>query len=211
MSPAIALHEPVAAGEDPKILDRIRSADIHLTLWQRPLPENLAWLEALDWDAIDDLDFAADLDNIDAEIADGLREAGYPEAADRAALRDEIAALARRFSAIMDCKAVKIRLEVVETDACRKFHADHVAARLLMTLVGPGTQWVHAGKVAAGPIHHLVAGDVAFFKGRRWADEPAILHRSAPVAATGETRLLLVIDPLTTTSEAAALPSEWLP
>jgi hypothetical protein len=84
---------------------------------------------------------------------------------------------------------------VIETDACRKFHADQVTVRLLMPLVGPGTQWVHANAEPQVPEGELRIGDVGLFKGRVWAEEPVILHRSPPIAAMGITRLLLVIDP----------------
>jgi hypothetical protein len=43
-------------------------------------------------------------------------------------------------------------------------------------------------------INTMAAGDVGLFKGRHWTEAPAI-HRSPPIAETGETRLLLVLDP----------------
>jgi hypothetical protein len=42
----------------------------------------------------------------------------------------------------------------------------------------------------------MAIGEVGIFKGRLWAEEPSILHRSPPIAASGERRLLLVLDPL---------------
>ena len=89
---------------------------------------------------------------------------------------------------------MKLRLEVVETDACRKFHADNVSARLLMPLVGPGTQWVHTGDDDI--VQALQPGEVGLFKGWKWTEAPRILHRSPPVAATGETRLLFALSPV---------------
>lgn len=40
----------------------------------------------------------------------------------------------------------------------------------------------------------LAPGAVGLFKGRILAGEQAIVHRSPPIAGTGEERLLLVID-----------------
>ena len=40
----------------------------------------------------------------------------------------------------------------------------------------------------------LAPGAVGLFKGRILAGEQAIVHRSPPIAGTGEARLLLVID-----------------
>ena len=39
-------------------------------------------------------------------------------------------------------------------------------------------------------------GAVGVFKGRLLLDPPTILHRSPPISATGERRLVLAIDPL---------------
>jgi hypothetical protein len=110
------------------------------------------------------------------------------------ALVDEIADLARCFARLTGCTALRLRLEVVETDACRKFHVDQLCARLLCTLSGPGTQWIEAG--GGSQVMQMAAGEVGIFKGRLWAEEPAILHRSPPIAALGDTRLLLVLDPV---------------
>jgi len=191
----------VAASADAAILNRITADDTQLAIWHRPLPVTLAWVDTLEWNRIDDLDFPAPVDALDAEIAEGLEEAGYPRDERGVALRDEIATLARRFAAIIDCETVKLRLEVVQTDACRKFHADAVTARLLTTLSGPGTQWIETE--VPDRISQLAAGDVAVFKGRLWAEEPVILHRSPPIAGTPDTRLLLVIDPFDPVKEAA--------
>ncbi|MGN8000907.1 DUF1826 domain-containing protein [Sphingomonas sp. 22176] len=181
---------------NPSVLEAVARPEVHLAVWTRPLPAALSWLPALDFTKIDDLDFEISLDAAEAEIAEGLAEAGYP-AGDRAnALLDEICGHARRFAAIQRLDAVTIRLEVIETDACRKFHADHVTARLLTTLVGSGTQWIHGIADPDTPIRQLRTGDVGIFKGRLGADPVGILHRSPPILDTGETRLLLAIDPV---------------
>lgn len=182
-----------AIGNDEAILDRIMIPGIHLALWRRTRPARLGWVDEIAWNAINDLDFPAPIAALEGEVADGLREAGYPQSTETRVLRDEIASLARRFAALIGCDMVRLRLEVVETDACRKFHADIVTARLLTTLSGPATQWIET--VAPDQINQLAAGDVAIFKGRLLAEEPAILHRSPPIAGTGDKRLLLAIDP----------------
>jgi hypothetical protein len=182
-------------GAGGSILDMIGYQAVHLALWRRGLPTALAWLERLDLDSVKDLDFVAGVDMLGEAIDEGLVEAGYAAGPDRNALCAEIVTLGRRVAEIMQAGTLRIRLEVVETDACRKFHADMVTARLLMTLVGSGTQWVHVDQ-DDGVVHQLKAGDVGLFKGRLGAEQPAILHRSPPIGGTGEQRLLLVIDPL---------------
>jgi hypothetical protein len=121
-----------------------------------------------------------------------LRGAAYPEpivaplAADMAALCDRHAGLTGR-----DRQA--LRLEVVETNACRRFHADYITLRLLCTYVGPGMQWHRVA--TADAIEQVPAGAVAIFKGRLLLDPPTLLHRSPPIMAAGGRRLMLVIDP----------------
>jgi hypothetical protein len=199
---ANVLEQTVAAiGTDEAILDQIKIADTHLALWCRTRPEQLGWVDKIAWDTIDDLDFPFPIASLETDIADGLEEAGYPRNEDRRVLHDEIASLARRFATLMGCDWIRLRLEIVETDACRKFHADVVTARLLTTLSGPATQWIETA--APDRINQLAAGDVAIFKGRLWAEEPMILHRSPPIAGTGDKRLLLAIDPYDPARKAA--------
>ncbi len=186
----------VAIGRDPAILERIMDETVHLAIWQRPAPEYGAAVSELDWDAIDDIDDEMDVVNVPRALPISLANAGY--LADLG-LADELAALAVRFAKIVACDRLRVRLDVIRTDACRKFHADNVTVRLLMPLVGPGTQWLAARGVDADPPvadGQLQIGEVGLFKGRVWAERPEILHRSPPVAATGITRLLLAIDPL---------------
>jgi len=183
---------PVLEGLDSAILERIEDPEVHLVLWRRSLPGDLDRIGSIGFDGIEDLDFTADLDLLDEEVADGLVQAGYPSAV-CSGLKNEILAHARQLAGLTNASAVRIRLEIVETDACRKFHTDYVTARLLTTLWGQGTQWIEAAQPTS--INQLSAGDVGIFKGRLWAEEPAVLHRSPPLEGTGEARLLLVVDP----------------
>ena len=198
MSAARALREDmsrdgaVVMGDDQLVLQRILDPDVHLAVWQRRAARGLEGLEGLDWDAIADVDRDVPVVALASAIPEALRSAGYP---DVVALAEAIVPLASDFAALIACDALRIRLDVIETDACRKFHADQVTVRLLMPLVGPGTQWVHANAEPQVPEGELRIGDVGLFKGRVWAEEPVILHRSPPIAAMGITRLLLVIDP----------------
>ncbi|WP_010545056.1 DUF1826 domain-containing protein, partial [Sphingomonas elodea] len=186
VAPARALASSPLAIErcDPEVLQLVTRPEVHLVVWRRPLPASLEWLSRLDWSRIDDLDFVAGVDRLEAEIGGGLAEAGYPAGARGDALLDEIAGHARRFAAIHSLDAVTIRLEVIDTDACRKFHADYVTARLLATLVGPGTQWIYGIAPTDAPVRQLRTGDVGIFKGRLGADPLAILHRSPPLTDT---------------------------
>lgn len=182
------------ASGDAAVLERIHDEAIHLALWQRPRPKGLDWLDRLHFDEIDDVQKDLPIAGLAAALLSELEAAGYPVGVRAAVLAAEIAALAGRFAQIMAIDTVRLRLEVVETDACRKFHMDNVKARLLAPLTEPGTQWIETDRGADAPINHLHAGEVGLFKGRIWAESPAILHRSPPIAGLGLSRLLLVLD-----------------
>jgi hypothetical protein len=182
------------ADDDAAVLDRIHDGHVHLALWQRPRPRGLDWLDTLDFDEINDVQDTLAVERLAFALPAALADAGYPAGREAAILTMEIIAVARRFARVMETETIRMRLEIVETDACRKFHTDNVKARLLMPLTKPGTQWIEVEAGPESPINHLRGGDVGLFKGRMWTDAPAILHRSPPIAGTGVSRLLLVLD-----------------
>lgn len=129
--------------------------------------------------------------------------------------------LARRFARFMGVEQVRLRLERIDRDACRKVHADYTDLRLLCTYAGPGTDYAPPrcdeedcpgcdNGDGGARLERMATGWIGLFKGRTFAPghEPA-LHRSPPVAISGEKRLLLVIDtPLS--PELAALSRSGL-
>lgn len=128
-----------------------------------------------------------------------------------AALRADIRDLATRFACLMAVPAVRIRLEVINTNACRKIHADYTDLRLITTYWGPGTDYVPAGmEVVEASLVRLPAGHIGLFKGRLFgAGHPPCLHRSPPVCGTGKQRLVLVIDtPLDEARMGVVLPHD---
>ena len=179
-------------------LDAIRDPEISLAIWERVVPVELA---ALLTPEIGQVRFTSVLEDVPALLRGALNDAAYSVGAMRSALEADITLLAERFAAVMRCDTVDIRLERVTTNACRKWHADYVTARLITTYVGQGTQWIDsdagAGCDCGDPhdIRQLAAGDVAIFKGRHWDEDRAAIHRSPPIEGSGEQRLLLVINP----------------
>lgn len=99
----------------------------------------------------------------------------------------------------MGAKWLRLRLDVVTTNACRKFHIDAVTARLVCTYRGTGTQY--GVSVAGQEPHQIVTvptGDPIVLRGTLWPETPTsgLQHRSPPIESTGETRLVLVLDPV---------------
>ena len=130
--------------------------------------------------------------------------------ADMADLPDDLAndviMLANRFADAMDVGAVRVRIERVDSNACKKVHADFTDVRLITTYAGPGTDVAPHGSDEDGSdccLERVPTGWVGLFKGRTYApDHPPCFHRSPPVSDTGEKRLMLVIDtPLRATQQ----------
>ncbi len=89
---------------------------------------------------------------------------------------------------------LRLRLEHVADDACRKFHVDAVRLRLLCTYAGLGTEWIDP----AGQVQRMPLMQAGLFKGAAYPDAaPRVLHRSPPVSHRPpgrRSRLLLCID-----------------
>lgn len=125
--------------------------------------------------------------------------AGTPDSPVRTRLIDDVAALAHSFSEFTSAPYLRVRFDVVRNNACRKFHIDAVTSRLICTYRGTGTQY---GVAERGHEPQRVfttpTGSPIVLRGMLWPnDAPSgLLHRSPPIESTGETRLLLVLDPL---------------
>lgn len=185
--------------EEPAILEAIGDHSHSLAVWRRahfPDIDTLLAFEAANIRIRCEATGAAD------SFRKALLAKGYRPGPALDALIADVADLAVRFASASGTERIKIRIERVSTNSCRKFHADYTTMRLITTYRGPGTQWIDGadiGRVAAGEepmnIHALATGHVGIFKGRLLADEPAILHRSPPIADLDIERSLLVIDP----------------
>jgi hypothetical protein len=188
----------IARGADPEALAAIARPGNAAALWERRLPPG----------------FAAWLDAVPPASLPVLRAAGAPLALlpdlERAAARlpsgpwrdfllADILDLAHGFARIAATATLRLRLEAIDDDACRRFHVDRVRARLLCTYRGAGTELAHpapAGETPE-PLERLPAGTVTILRGTLWSPREAtgLLHRSPPFGRDDTTRLLLVLDP----------------
>lgn len=132
-------------------------------------------------------------------------------------LASDIAELTRAFLRIADVPICRVALRVITRDACRRFHVDVVALRMLCTYVGPGTMWAAREHVNAAavdrmssdaaadnraivpdPARVLSAGpmDVLLLKGTRFpgAGASGAVHRSPAAGSERQSRLVLTID-----------------
>ena len=185
-------------GDSAAILRAIRNPDCNLAIWKRASPVGPDALHELNFE---ELRCTCSPRTLASEVARALSRSEHDQPAWATPLIEDASDLAEYFSAITGCEEIQLRLAVVETDSCRKFHGDWVSTRLITTYSGPGTEWIDqpdAARYADGDepraINRLETGDVGLFKGRLATDHPAI-HRSPPIAGTGAKRLLLVLDP----------------
>ena len=206
----------VAEVSSVALLDRVLRRGTNVCVLRRQLPATIrAWLEALDLSG--EYEASARL------CADGAGEGaqrllrGLGSAAGATLLADDIETLARRFARITGAPEVVASLAIVHTDKCRKFHADYKPLRLLCTYLGPGTEWVdnadvdrtHLAQVVdtvelanarivprSSRIQRAQAGDVVILKGELHPGNHGrgAVHRSPPIQATLDTRLVLTLD-----------------
>ena len=180
--------------------------DIHRSgcaaaLWTRqPMASFERWITGLDPSVLP----KARLILRPAAVQDAVRQIcelrGTPEGSNRERLIDDIAALADIFGAIMQADWLRLRLDIVTTNACRKFHIDAVSARLVCTYRGTGTQYgTRNSSSDPQDIFTVPTGSPIILRGTKWPESPpaALAHRSPPIEGKDETRLLLVLDPVT--------------
>ena len=128
----------------------------------------------------------------------------------RSVLVDQITEASEVVGELMDCEQVGVRLKTLSAPMCPRFHVDNVPCRMLITLSGEGTEWIHnsdvdwtvfadlgtsAPPVQAGQeIQQLRTGHWSLLKGGAWSDQfCGVVHRSPH--REGE-RLLLSLDPI---------------
>lgn len=174
----------VRVSTDGGDLAAILDEGINLAIWDRQATPAIGSLTGFDT-----IQLIAPVDRVGAMLTAAF--ALRPRASWHAAVAADAVMLTARFAAILDITYVMLRLELVTGDACKRWHADAVPVRLICTYAGSGTQWIEQPDDRE---RSLGVGAVGLFKGRALAGDYAIVHRSPPIAGTGEERLLLVVD-----------------
>ncbi|BBI54157.1 hypothetical protein HORIV_65780 [Vreelandella olivaria] len=207
----LTLPEHAACDHDISVLPRIFEDAINIAIFQRPLPADIAFSAQAQcqterawqysWLGHPDETFAADL----------LRHLPAPDAA--APLVEDMATIAEAVAFLFDTQTVGIRLRLLNSAMCPRFHCDNLPVRMVTTYFGPGSEWLpeyainREGLGAPHPdrpdiatdtsaIQRLAPGDIALIKGSGWVgcEERGLVHRS-PALENGSKRLLMSIDP----------------
>lgn len=167
--------------------------------WSRKIPFTvLSWLDELSPETLPRGRLVLPVRSVKRAVGHLFDMARLPECTERDWLLADIERLAKTFGDEMDSEYLRLRLDVINTNACRKFHVDAISARLLCTYRGTGTQY-GLGENGEDPrqIFTVDRGDPILLHGTLRPNRPlpTLLHRSPPIEGTEETRLVLVLDP----------------
>lgn len=139
-----------------------------------------------------------------------------PNQAGRDAFLADLDCLSDLYIDLIACPQVSLRIEVLNTAMCPKFHVDKTGIRMLCTYQGQGTQWLddqYANRAKLGmasgnlddsqsglildtqAVHVVPAFAIALLKGSLWQGNHmrGIIHRS-PAVLGNKPRVMLAID-----------------
>ena len=188
----------VAVADRPEDLSAFLKPGCAAAIWRRqPEPGFQHWIDGLDPDTLPEGRVVLRPESVKSAVTDLSRIAGTPEGPEREQLIGDIAALADIFAGLLQTPYMRLRLQPVTSNACRRFHIDAIGARLICTYRGQGTQYgISTDGQDPARIFSVATGVPILLRGTLWPETPAsgLLHRSPPIEGTGETRLLLVLD-----------------
>ncbi|AXI47602.1 DUF1826 domain-containing protein [Sulfitobacter sp. SK012] len=184
----------------PENLNILATQDCAAAIWQRrPLPDFQTWIDGLDPAILPSVRLILKPQDVVTVLSEVCDTSLVTDRSHWRHLIKDIAKLSRLFCDLMTAPYVRLRLEPITSNACRKFHIDAITARLVCTYRGTGTQYgiSHDG---AEPerIFTVPTGTPILLRGTLWPEQPrsGLLHRSPPIEGSGETRLVLVLDPI---------------
>lgn len=190
----------IEISDDHSALATVLRSECSAAIWQRQTPPHVqSWLDALDPEHLPRGRVILPPGVVTDTVDHLCNLSGLPLGNERSWLHKDIVSLATLFSELVQAKFLRLRLDVVSTNACRKFHVDAITARLVCTYRGTGTQYGFVtGDEDPDRIYTVPTGSPIILRGTLWpADPPSgLLHRSPPIEGTGETRLVLVLDPV---------------
>lgn len=196
----------VGITDTPDGLAKIAMPGCAAAIWRRQLtPEFQTWIDAHDPSQLPKARLVLRPNAVSDAIRHLTEMAGMENTVERTWLEKDISNLAKRFSEIMQAPYLRLRLDVINTNACRKFHIDAIRARLICTYRGTGTQYgISTDGNDPARVFTVATGAPMVMRGTLWPQTPpsGMLHRSPPIAETGETRLVLVLDPIFDFEEA---------
>jgi hypothetical protein len=186
--------------DDPAALGMCLQPGCAAAIWRRQTPPDVqSWLDGIDGEALPRARVVLPRHAVGKVVQQLFDMANLTDGAERAWLQQDIIGLADILSDLMNARYLRLRLDVVTTNACRKFHIDVATARLVCTYRGTGTQYgVSSDGDDPRRVFTVHTGAPILLRGTLRPTEPpsSLLHRSPPIEGTGETRFVLVLDPV---------------
>lgn len=199
-TPLGAFCRGVSTFDTPEKLSAIHDTDCAAVVWRRaPMASFQSWIDALPPEHLPRARVTLHRDRVRLALSDIARAYETPDCTEREVLLDDIAAMAALFADVMDVHYLRLRLDAVTTNACRKFHVDALRARLVCTYRGRGTEYgLSESDADPAQIFSVPTASPIVMRGTLWPPQPnsALRHRSPPIEGTGATRLVLVLDPI---------------
>lgn len=205
-------------GRSLAVAEALTDPQVNLAIWRRSLPVHV--VRAMErWVAQAEMNVDCIVPAESPELGEVVAHVRVPRL--RQYLLGDLQMLFGHLVRLTASTQVRVVLAIKRTNACRKFHTDHVRLRLITTYAGPGTEWApneavdrdalacppdcpheanHAIVRELGAIEQSQAGDVLLLKGDRWAGALGAVHRSPPIEGTNQSRLVMS---LTTVAEDA--------
>ena len=212
LAPSLKLRPVIrqVQGDTPKALTGILDDGVNLALWQRQLPAHITDFGRLLLSLNEPLaeSLSLEMPGEDAEPNLHGLASGFSDLEGYEGFIADVSWLVSAFACLLGAQRIGLRLRVLDTAMCPRFHVDHVPVRLITTYAGIGSQWLkegamdrrQLGKPEAEPpdeslIQQISSGEVALLKGEKWHGNEGfgLIHRS-PQPASGERRLILTLD-----------------
>ncbi len=190
----------VGVAQNPENLNILAKPGCAAAIWQRQTaPTFQKWMNGLNPEVLPSARLVLKPQKVPAALSQLCDASMMPDGPHRKHLIEDITALSHLFCDFMDAPYVRLRLSRINANACRKFHIDAVTARLICTYRGTGTQYgISLDGAEPKRVFTVPTGAPMLLRGTLWPEEPrsGLLHRSPPIEGTGETRLVLVMDPI---------------
>ena len=190
----------VGIADEPAALDAFLKPGCAASIWRKQTPPDVqSWLDCLDPEILPRARVILQPREVVGTLEHLFDAAGMPAGSERDWLQNDIADLAETFSDLLQARFLRLRLDVITSNACRKFHIDAISARLICTYRGTGTQYgISVDGEEPRRVFTVQTGAPCLLRGTLWPSDPpsGLLHRSPPIEGTGETRFVLVLDPV---------------
>ena len=190
----------VALAQTASDFSIIQDPDCAAVLCQTQISSHiLAWIASLDPACLPKARVILRPDQVQSALVHICDMSQMPVCVERDAFIAHAQQLSDAFMHVMKAPYLRLRFDVISHNACNRFHVDAMTARLICTCRAAGTQYGLAN--AAGDpetVHTVPTGAAIVLRGKRWPPKAKVdlVHRSPPIQGTGQTRLVLVLDPI---------------